>query len=282
MNVEGRRLIQISIFFLCAFVSLWSIPASTFAQEHIRMATTTSTDNSGLLSYLLPKFEQKYGVKVDVIAVGTGKALKLGENGDVDVVLVHARQAEDEFVSKGFGVNRRDVMYNDFVLVGPPTDPAKIKGKMDAVEAVRLISRSGGSFISRGDDSGTDQKEKELWKLGGIKPAAPWYLEAGQGMGAVLQMADEKQAYTLADRGTLLAYADKLDLVVLVQGDPKLFNPYGIIAVNPALQPHVNYMGAMLLNAWITSPEGQTAIASFKKNGQSLFIPLAVPLKPAP
>lgn len=245
------------------------------AQQRIRLATTTSTDNSGLLNVLLPPFEEKWGVKVDVIAVGTGRALKLGENGDVDVVLVHARSAEDEFIEKGFGTNRRDVMYNDFVLVAPPGDPAGIKEAADAVNAFELIARTETSFISRGDDSGTHKKEKELWSLAGIEPTGAWYMEAGQSMGAVLQITDEKRAYTLADRGTWLTYSEKLDLGIVLEGDARLFNPYGIIAIDPAMHPHVNYMEAMQLIAWFTSPEGQSIIGSFKKNGQALFVPTA-------
>ncbi len=250
-------------------------PAS--AQQRIKLATTTSTDNSGLLAAVLPSFEKKYDTKVDVIAVGTGRALKLGENGDVDVVLVHARSAENEFVEKGFGVNRRDVMYNDFVLVGPETDPARLKGSSAPADALRLIAGATAPFISRGDDSGTHKKEKQLWALAGIEPEGKWYMEAGQSMGAVLQIADEKRAYTLTDRGTWIAFAEKLDLIIVVEGDPTLFNPYGIIAVNPAKHPEINYMGAMLLIGWLTSPEGQRLIGDFRKGGNALFIPSAVP-----
>jgi tungstate transport system substrate-binding protein len=275
---EGNSVRMSKILIAALLILYVSVPA--VAQPHIRLATTTSTDNSGLLSVLLPPFEQKYNVKIDVIAVGSGKALKLGENGDVDVVLVHARNAEDEFIEKGFGVNRRDVMYNDFVIVGPKDDPAGIKEKATAAEALSAIAETKAPFISRGDNSGTHQKEKDLWKSAGIQPEGAWYMEAGQGMGAILTIADEKNAYTLTDRGTLLAYTDKLDLVVLFEGDPELFNPYGIIAVNPAVHPYVDYMGAMMLIAWITSPEGQKIIGSFKVNNQPLFIPLAVPVSP--
>ncbi len=255
------------------FVLLLSSSAS--AQTRLRLATTTSTDNSGLLGAVLPPFEQKYGIKVDVIAVGTGKALKLAENGDVDVVLVHAREAEEEFINNGFGTNRRDVMYNDFIIVGPGSDPAGIKQSAKASDAFAAIERKTAPFISRGDDSGTHKKELEIWNAAGVKPKGEWYIEAGQGMGAVLHMADEKQAYTLTDRGTWIAFAKKLDLAILLEGDPALFNPYGIIAVNPARHPHVNYMEAMLLIAWFTSPEGQKLIAEFKKDGQALFVPSA-------
>ncbi len=253
-------------------VALAASPA--LAAERIRLATTTSTENSGLLYVLLPPFEKKYDIRVDVIAVGTGKALKLGENGDVDVVLVHAREAEDKFVENGFGVNRRDVMYNDFVIIGPKTDPAGIKGS-DAVSALKKIAAKQENFTSRGDESGTHKKEKKLWGQTGVVPAGGWYLQTGQGMGATLQIADEKQAYCLVDRGTYIAYEDKIELIILCEGDERLFNPYGIIAVNPKRQPYVNYVQAMALIGWITSPAGQKIIGEFKKNGKLLFHPSA-------
>jgi tungstate transport system substrate-binding protein len=242
----------------------------------VRLATTTSTDNSGLLAELLPPFEAETGLKVDVIAVGTGKALALGENGDVDVVLVHARPAEDAFVAAGDGVNRRDVMHNDFIILGPATDPAGISGMGDAARALREIARTQSTFVSRGDESGTHQKEKVLWADAGVTPSGRWYKESGQGMGAVLTMSNDLGAYTLADRGTYLSMKDKLRLRILVQGDPKLFNPYGIIAVNPAQHPHVNYRGAMRLIAFVTSPEGQRIIGRFQRDGEVLFYPDAV------
>ncbi len=260
---------------LCLLGLLLSSPAS--AGERIRLATTTSTDNSGLLAALLPPFEEKYGVRVDVIAVGTGRALKLGENGDVDVVLVHAREAEDEFIEKGFGINRRDVMHNDFVLVGPESDPARIRQAPSASGALTTIAEAEAPFISRGDDSGTHKKELTLWQAAEIRPEGDWYVEAGQGMAAALHMADEKRAYTLVDRGTWIAFAHKLELTALFEGDPDMFNPYGIIAVNPSLHPHVNHTGAMRLITWITSPEGQKAIGSYKMKGERLFTPASVP-----
>ena len=242
------------------------------AGERIKMATTTSTDNSGLLEVLLPPFEERFNVRVDVIAVGTGKALKLGENGDVDCVLVHARQAEDQFIRSGYGLNRRDVMYNDFVIVGPAEDPARTKGT-NAVAALQKIVEGEQPFVSRGDESGTHAKEKRLWELAGIDPGGNWYVETGQGMGATLQMADEKRAYCLTDRGTYIALEKKLNLVILCEGDERLYNPYGIIAVNPHLHPHVNYLYAMTLIGWVTSPQGQKIIGEFKKNGKVLFHP---------
>ena len=243
---------------------------------HLRLATTTSTENSGLLEVLLLPFEVKFGVKVDVIVVGTGKALKLGENGDVDVVLVHARVVEDKFIQEGYGVNRRDVMYNDFIILGPSDDPAEVKGEKNAVLVLKKIAERKVYFISRGDDSGTHKKEKILWQRAGIIPHDKWYMEVGQGMGAALQIAYEKQAYILCDRGTFLVYKDKIDLIILFEGDPLLFNPYGIMAVNPALYPQVKYIEAMQLIAWITSVEGQKIIKKYKKGGEVLFHPMAI------
>lgn len=250
-----------------------ALPA--LAQEVIRMSTTTSTENSGLLQYLLPIFESKTGTRVHVISVGTGKALEMAKNGDVDVTLVHARPSEDKFVAEGHGVNRRDVMYNDFILVGPPSDPAGIKGSKDVLKAMRKIADSKAKFISRGDNSGTDQMEKAYWKDAGAKPEGSAYVSAGLGMGEVLNMAAEMQAYTLTDRATYGAYKAKTGLAIEVEGDPRMFNPYGIIAVNPARHPAVNHKGAMRLIGWITSAEGQAKIASFKVDGQQLFFPAA-------
>ena len=264
------------LFFLVTitFVSI-SCPNVRKAESvRIRMATTTSTENAGLLYALLPPFEKMFDVKVDVIAVGTGKALKLGENGDVDVVFVHARQAENKFVNDGSGVNRRDVMYNDFVIVGPKDDPAKIKGE-GAVNALRKIFIEKATFVSRGDESGTHKKEKALWQLANIERKGKFYLETGQGMGATLTLANEKGAYTLVDRGTYIAYEDKVDLVILSEGDERFFNPYGIIAVSPAKHPYVKYVYAMALIGWVTSPEGQKIIKEYEKNGKVLFHPSA-------
>ncbi len=235
------------------------------------MSTTTSTENSGLLSVLLPPFERKSGCKVDVVAVGTGKALKLGEAGDVDIVFVHARALEDRFVANGFGVNRRDVMYNDFVLLGPPDDPAGAGKAKSAPDAYRAIAAKGSPFISRGDESGTHQKEKEIWASAGITPRGAWYVEAGQGMGEVIMMATQKRGYALSDRGTYIAFRKKTDLVVLLQGDRNLWNPYGIIAVNPKKHAHVKYGLAMRLIDFVTGTEGRSLIAGFKVDGEPLF-----------
>jgi tungstate transport system substrate-binding protein len=271
--------IQLLVFLLVA--TLLCINLSAEGQqdkpsEHIKLATTTSTENSGLLAELLPVFKDEFGIHVDVIAVGTGKAIAHGENGDVDLILVHARSKEDVFVKEGFGVNRRDVMHNDFVILGPASDPAGIKGMTDASEALKLISAAKVDFLSRGDDSGTHTKEKSLWKNSGIAPSGTWYKETGQGMGSVLTMTSEVLGYTLTDRGTFLAMKDKLDLQVLVEGDNNLFNPYGVIAVNPDRHHHVNYSGAMDFISFLTSTDGQSIINNYKKNGEQLFYPDAM------
>lgn len=241
-------------------------------EQRLKLATTTSTDNSGLLDYILPRFTELYGFEVDVIAVGTGAALALGEEGDADVLLVHARQLEDALVAAGDGVNRRDAMYNDFVILGPVDDPAGVGRAGSAAEAFEMISNAGEAFISRGDNSGTHVKERAIWSAAGVGPAGDWYQEVGQGMGAVISIANEQQAYTIADRGTYLAYLSDIDIDVVFDGDPIMFNPYGIIAVNPAKYPDINYTGAMALITFITSPEGQNLIDSFTVNGEQLFI----------
>ncbi|MBI4517952.1 MAG: substrate-binding domain-containing protein [Deltaproteobacteria bacterium] len=246
------------------------------AQGHLRLSTTTSTENSGLLAAILPAFEQRFHLKVDVIAVGSGKALKLAENGDVDVVLSHAPELEETFVKGGFGVNRRDVMYNDFVIIGPPNDPATLRGSASAADAFKKLTAAHAIFISRGDESGTHQKEKELWQAAGLAPDGDWYVSAGQGMGPVLLMADERRAYTLADRGTYLTYKQKGELAIVFQGDSALFNPYTVIAVNPARHPDAKYVEAMQLIGWLTSPAGQKLIGEFTQGGEKLFHPTAV------
>jgi len=267
----GRRML-LTWCALLILLLLWCPSGRAQPQTvRLKLATTTSTDNSGLLQALLPPFEQRYGINVHVIAVGTGKALALGRNGDVDIVFVHAREAENEFMRAGYGVNRRDVMYNDFVIAGPHTDPAGIRGMNIAARALARIADAKAPFVSRGDDSGTYKKEVSLWKRAGIAPGGRWYMETGQGMGLTLQIASEKRGYVLADRGTYIAYKDKAALDVLCEGDPILHNPYGIIAVNPAKHPHVRYMEAMMLIAWITSPQGQQIIEGFKRDGETLF-----------
>lgn len=257
-----------------AFLGLAAGPAAG-ADKVLRLATTTSTENSGLLKRLLPSFERDTGYKVHVISVGTGKALRMGRDGDVDVVLVHAPAAEQRFVADGHGVDRRDVMYNDFIIVGPAADPAGVRGERDAAAALRRIAERGAVFVSRGDDSGTHKKERDLWQAAGVKPSGKWYLEVGQGMEQVLLMAGELGGYAVTDRGTWLAIRNKLPLQISSEGDTRLFNPYGIIAVNPARYPDANYEGAKALIAWITSSSGQTLIADFKVNGEPLFVPSA-------
>jgi len=258
--------------FAATLVALLMLVTVAGAEERLKMSTTTSTQDSGLLKVLLPPFEKKNNVKVDVIAVGTGQALKLGEAGDVDVVFVHARKLEDKFVADGFGVNRKDVMYNDFVIVGPKNDPAGIAKAKTAAEALKLLATKGATFISRGDKSGTHTKELDLWKSAGIEPKGNWYVEAGQGMGPVITMATERRAYTLTDRGTYNAFKGaKTDLVILFQGEKGLFNPYGIMAVNPKKFPHVKYDLAMKLIDYVTGPEGLKIIADYKAHGEPVF-----------
>jgi tungstate transport system substrate-binding protein len=248
----------------------------------LRMATTTSTEHSGLLKVILPKFEAGSGLEVQVLAVGTGQALRLGCNGDVDVVLVHAPAAEQKFVDDGCGVNRHPVMYNDFVIIGPPADPAGVAQSKDAAGALARIANSRSIFVSRGDDSGTNKKELALWQMAGIIPSGSWYREAGQGMGKVLQITAELDGYTLTDRGTWLAYRAKSPLKICFEKDPALYNPYAVIAVNPERYADANYTGAMTFIGWITSREGQQMIADYRVDGQVLFTPLAIPNPGAP
>ncbi|MCW8907413.1 MAG: substrate-binding domain-containing protein [Sedimenticola sp.] len=258
---------------LFALILLWATVFAAHAAP-LRMATTTSTQNSGLLDLLLPAFQKKSGIEVHVIAVGTGKALKMGRDGDVDVVMVHAESAEKKFVEEGYGVDRIQFMYNDFVLVGPKSDPAGIKGEKSVTDALAAINKQPIKFVSRGDDSGTHKKERSLWAAADIQPAGSWYIEAGQGMGKVLQMASELDAYTLTDRGTWLAYKDKLDMALLNAGDVKLSNPYGIIAVDPKRHADTNYADAKQLIDWIGSQEAQQLIKDYRLHGEPLFIPL--------
>jgi len=262
------------IFSLLIFMLIFSSAAA--AQEILTMATTTSTENSGLLAELIPPFEEKFNVRVDVVAVGTGAAIELGRNGDADIIFVHAREAEDEFVANSYGVNRRDVMYNDFVILGPTSDPAGLRDTENAAEALEKIAASKTEFVSRGDNSGTHKKELSLWDSAGIKPEGSWYLESGQGMGPSINMADERQAYILADRGTFLAYSGDIELEILNSGDPALFNPYGIIPINPAYHTHVNYQMAMAFTGYVTSQQGQNLINNYMRYGKQLFYPSAI------
>ncbi len=252
------------------------VPAAGTERE-IMLATTTSTDDSGLLDYFLPFFEAKYGYKVKVVSLGTGQALELARNGDADVVLVHAKDAELEMVAQGYFTDRRDVMYNDFVIVGPSSDPTAIKGLTDIKELLGIFAENKApfTFISRGDDSGTHKKEQSLWSEVGVSPQGSWYISSGSGMGSTLRMADEKEGYTLTDRGSYLSLRDKLDLIVIFEGDSRLFNQYGIMAVNQANYPHINYEGAKLLIDFFVSVEGQALVADFKPHGDTLFFPNA-------
>ena len=253
------------------------------AETRIRCASTTSTQNSGLFDYLLPVFEKKTGIKVDVVAVGTGASIEIGKRGDADVVFVHAKDLELKAVAEGYFVNRHDVMYNDFVLIGPLNDPAKIKGIKSATEAFRKMAEGSFSFVSRGDKSGTNTKELALWAKTGIDPKGKsWYLEVGQGMEKTQRIANEKRAYTLTDRGTWLATKDKdkLEMGIVLEGDPVLFNQYGVMAVNPQKHKQVKYQETMIFINWLISKEGQQVIGAFKdKNGNPLFIPNAPPIK---
>ena len=251
-----------------------ALPTAARAGERLRLATTTSTENSGLLGDLLPAFEATCDCRVDVIAVGTGQALALGRKGDVDAVLVHAPDLEQAFVAGGWGVDRRTFMQNDFVIVGPKADPAGVKGSSDGAAALVRIQESGASFVSRGDESGTHHRELSLWAAAGSEPAGSGYLAAGQGMGAVLLMAHEKQAYTLTDRGTWLARKADLELEVLVQGDARLLNPYSVMAVNPETFDWVKRDLARKLTDWLCSADGQRRIGAFRIAGEQLFTPL--------
>jgi tungstate transport system substrate-binding protein len=256
----------------------------------ITLASTTSTENSGLFDHLLPRFTEATGIAVRVVAVGTGQALRIARNGDADVLLVHHRPSEEAFVAKGYGVARRDVMYNDFVLVGPNSDPAGLRGLNDAATALTRIAAAQAPFASRGDDSGTHKKERDLWAAAGQDPVAArgaasgtargavggtWYRETGSGMGATLNAAAGMGAYALTDRATWLAFRNKSDLEVLVEGDARLFNPYGVILVNPSRHPHVHAREAQTFIDWLVSENGQAAIANYRLDGRQLFFPNA-------
>ena len=249
-------------------------PTPVTEVQKLILATTTSTYDSGLLDHRLPNFETEYNAKVEVIAVGTGQAIKTAEQGDADVILVHARAREDKFVADGYGVNRQDVMYNDFIILGPKDDPAGVKGMTDAAAALVKIAEAQAPFASRGDESGTHSKEKAIWAKAGIEPGGDWYLSLGQGMGATLTVANEKGAYTITDRGTYLARKDGLGLPIMVERDVILFNPYGVIAVNPEMHPHAKYELAMKFIEWLTSVDAQEKIGQFRHaSGELLFYP---------
>lgn len=252
---------------------------NALAQEKsIVVASTTSTQDSGLFGHLLPLFKAKTGIDVRVISQGTGQALDTGRRGDADVVFVHARSQEEKFVADGFGVKRFPVMYNDFILIGPKNDPAKVNGSKDIAAALVKIKNAGALFISRGDKSGTHAAELNLWKIAGIdiaKDKGPWYRDIGQGMGAALNTASASNAYVLADRGTWLSFKNRGDLMISVEGDKRLFNQYGVILVSPAKHPHVKKDLAQSFIDWLISPEGQKAIADYKVGGEQLFFPNA-------
>lgn len=252
---------------------------SSSHSEVLRLATTTSTRDSGLLDLLIPPFEQQQNVRVDVIAAGTGKALELGEAGDVDVVLVHAREAEDAFMKAGYGSRREDVMTNNYELLGPPDDPAQVRG-LQTPDALQRIAAGGFRFVSRGDDSGTYKREQKLWDLSGGRPEWEEYIETGQGMGATLMIADQMLAYTLADRGTYLKFRPKIDLVPLAAQSPELANPYGIIVVSSGNRPAVQTELAEALVDYFISPKVQTMIHDYQVEGESLFSPLQETNKP--
>ena len=265
-------------FFAAAIAAMALFGLAAAAEKSIVVASTTSTQDSGLFDYLLPLFKAKTGINVKVVAQGTGQALDTARRGDADVVLVHAKSAEEKFLAEGYGVKRYPVMYNDFVLIGPLGDPAGVKGSHDILAALAAIKRKGAPFISRGDRSGTNIAELDLWRLAGIDIAAsrgPWYKEIGQGMGAALNTASAGNAYVLSDRGTWLAFKNKGDLVIAVERDKRLFNQYGVMLVNPQKYPTVKRELGQQFIDWLVSPEGQRDIANYKIDGEQLFYPNA-------
>lgn len=273
MTTAARTFVSLAAVLVGAFVA--PLPASAQekpgAPNRLKLATTTSTEQSGLLSVLLPAFEKKTGLIVDVVAVGTGAALKLGEKGDADVLLVHARAQEDAFMAAGFGDERRDVFYNDFVVLGPKADPAKAASAPDGAQALARIAAAKSPFVSRGDNSGTHVKEKEIWKAAGIVPSGTWYKEAGQGMSQTIMMADQMSGYTISDRATWLAVKQNSALAVVYQGDKSLFNPYGAISVSAARFPKNNSAGAKALVEWLVGSEARAIVAGFKIGGEPCF-----------
>ena len=268
--------IRRAILALVAIVCVLAVSPAPAQDKSIVVASTTSTQDSGLFGHILPLFKQKTGIVVKVVARGTGQALDTARRGDADVVFVHAREAEEKFIAQGFGVKRHSVMYNDFVIIGPKDDPASIKGSRNAAFALQTIKAKGAPFISRGDNSGTHIAEIKLWKDAGIdikKEAGPWYKSIGQGMGATLNVAAASGAYALSDRGTWISFKNKADLVIAVEGDKLLFNLYGVILVNPAKHPHVKKELGQQFIDWLISDEGQKAIADYKVNGEQVFWP---------
>jgi tungstate transport system substrate-binding protein len=271
-----RRAFSAALLGVASFLLAATMPARAEDKPFITVASTTSTQDSGLFEYLLPAFTKASGIEVHVVAVGTGQAMMIGERGDADVLLVHDTPSELKFVAAGFGVDRRQVMYNDFILIGPHADPAGVAGGKDIVAAFEKIAAGKLAFASRADDSGTDKAEKRLWQDAGIPvkdASGGWYKETGAGMGPTLNTAAAMGAYTLADRGTWLNFKNRRDLGIVVEGDRRLFNQYGVILVNPAKHPHVKVDLGEKFIAWLTSPEGQQTIAGYKINGEQLFFP---------
>ena len=277
-------------FFAFAFLAAGALsafgvafaPAQADSRPELRLATTTSTENSGLLDFILPDFQQHCECVARVVAVGTGRALKLGENGDVDVLMTHSPPDEKQFVANGFGLRRQTFMRNDFVVVGPPSDPAGVFGHRDAADAFARVAKARVPFVSRGDESGTHKKEKRVWqavasRTGAVDFSPDWFVSAGVGMGAALLLADQKRAYALSDRGTFIAFRDKVDLKILVENDPPLDNPYSVIVLNPKRHPHINFALASAFAEWIASPPARKKIAAFRFRGEQLFFPLAPP-----
>ena len=266
------------LFLTLLVAAALAVPAAQAGERFIVLASTTSTENSGLFGHLLPVFTAASGIEVRAVAVGTGQALRIARAGDADVLLAHHKPSEEAFVAQGFGVARHDVMYNDFVIVGPAADPAGIRGLKSAAEALARIARAKATFVSRGDDSGTHKAERGLWAAAGIDPgpaSGTWYRELGSGMGATLNSAAGQAAYTLADRGTWIAFRNKQDLALLVEGDRLLFNQYGVVLVSPARHPHIKAADGQAFIDWLTGPAGQQAIADFTVGGRQLFFPNA-------
>src|SRR5262245_42826334 len=273
-----RRITMLRLLTVLVAVLLLAVPAWAQApSSNVILSTTTSTQDSGLLDVLVPLFERKTGLSVKTISVGTGQALALAARGEADVALVHAPSLEKKYVAEGKMTNRRLVMYNDFVIIGPEDDPAKIKGEKSAVAAMKKIAAAGARFVSRGDKSGTHNLELTLWKDAGVTPGGPWYIESGQGMGATLGIADDRKAYTITDRATLLAFSKRVRLVTLVEGDRPLLNIYSVMEVNPANGPRVNVAGGKAFADFMLAPETQAVIKTFgvDKYGQALFVPIA-------
>jgi tungstate transport system substrate-binding protein len=275
VNTRPAKGVARTIRFVAFLVAILAAVSAQADERFITLSSTTSTQDSGLFDYILPIFTAANGITVHVVAVGTGQALAIGARGDADALLVHDRLGEDKFVADGFGVDRRDVMYNDFVIVGPGSDPAHIRGLKDAGAALKQIALAAASFASRGDDSGTNRMELRLWKSAGVQPdpRGGWYRDLGQGMGATLNIAAAMNAYTLTDRATWANFKNRQGLEIVTEGDPALFNPYGSILVNPAKWPKVKYSEAKIWHEWLTSKAGLDAITSYRINGEQLFFP---------